>query len=151
VLQEAERVLDVLVAMKGHKGAREKFADGLAAREARDHVALAVFEDEDARERGAVGRGEHGFAVPGRAVHAHSGRAGGTVAAIVIADDDAVVAEHFDFFAGGPEARGRALARAGVADEESWLRRWLRTMPVPWSSMARSWDRRCMIRSSGKG
>ena len=34
------------------------------------------------------------------------------------ADDDAVIAEYFDLFARGPEARGRALASAGVADEE---------------------------------
>ena len=31
---------------------------------------------------------------------------------------NAVVAENFDFFAGGPEARRRALACSGVADEE---------------------------------
>src|SRR5271156_292889 len=74
--------------------------------------------------------------MPGSAVHSHAGwtdRTGGTGAAIAVADIilsnfilsnlilsnyDAVVAEHFDFFAGGPEARGRALACAGVAYEE---------------------------------
>lgn len=104
--------------MERHKGTRKKFSYRLAAGEARDHVAVAVFEDEDARERGAVGRGKHGLTMPGRTVHAHSGRAGRAVAAIVETNDDAVVAENLDFFAGGPETRGRALACAGVADEE---------------------------------
>src|ERR1700735_4886325 len=100
------------MSMERDEGASEKFSNGLAGSEACDHVAVAVFEDEDSGKWGAVGRCEHGFAMPRRAVHSHGSV--GTQVRVAVPQlawpyDDSVVAEDFDFFTGNPEARGGAL------------------------------------------
>src|SRR6266851_3637740 len=72
-LQKTQGVVHILVAVKGHKAARKQFRDHLAAGQPREHVAVSVFENENSLQRGALGKGEVGLAVPGGAVHENLG------------------------------------------------------------------------------
>src|SRR6266481_521876 len=93
-LQKAQGVVHILVAVKRHKAAGKQFRNHLAAGQPREHVAVAVFENEDALERGALGKGEMGLAVPGCAVHENLGRNAAMVIVVnfVFTNDDAVIA-----------------------------------------------------------
>lgn len=113
-------MVKILMTMKRDKAAGEKLGDGLAFGETPDHIAATVFEDEDTLQRGAIGQGETGVSMPRCAVHEDLRGiiAGPKFASRTFADDDAVVAEDFDFLERSPEASGRALPCSGVADEQ---------------------------------
>lgn len=96
--------------VKRDKAAREKFSYDLAGRETREHIAVAMLENENSLQDGAVGRREAALTVPGRAVYENL--------ASVLANDDAVVAENFYVVLRSPQASRCALARAGVPHEQ---------------------------------
>ncbi len=123
-------MVHVFMAMEGDEGAGEEFGDHLAAREAREDVAVAMLEDEDALQRGALRESEMGFSVPGSAVHVNLGSRIGRVTLVtrvfpdrmladrMFSNNDAIVAEDVNFVERGPEAGRSALAGAGVTDEQ---------------------------------
>src|SRR5258708_548004 len=118
-LQKAQGVVHVLVAVKGHKAARKQFRDHLAAGQPREHVAVSVFEKENSLQRGALGKGEVGFAVPWGSVHENLGCvSAGRIFPLVFTTNDPVAAHDFYCIQGIPQTRRRALPGTGVTDEQ---------------------------------
>src|ERR1700729_3024521 len=110
-------MVDVFVAMERDEGAREEFGNHLAAREARDDVAVAVFKNKNSLQRGALRECEASFTMPRSAVHEDllGVVAGLEFASRAFTNNDAVVAEDFNFVERSPKASGRALPCSGVA------------------------------------
>src|SRR5216683_4622606 len=117
-LQKAQSVVHILVAMKRHKAARKEFRDHLAAGQAREHVAVSVFQNKNSLQRSALRQGEMRLAMPRGAVHEDFSRVDAArIFSLVFTNNDAVIAEDFYVVERGPQTRRRALPCSGVADE----------------------------------
>src|SRR5579862_1013655 len=106
--------------MKRDKSAGKQLGHRLTLAQPREHIAFAVLENEDAAQRSALRQSEAAFPVPRRSVHINLTRiiARLKVACRAGAHNDAVIAENSHVVERSPQARGRALARAGMPDEQ---------------------------------
>lgn len=99
MFEEGDGVVDIFVTVEGDEGAGEKFSDGLAGGEAGNSIAVAVFEDENTLQWGALRQSETSLTMPRGAVHENLPGivAGPEFASRAFTNDYAVVAKDFDF------------------------------------------------------